>query len=311
MALTFRPARDEDQPGVRALFARSFGPRDEAEWRWRYRHPQSCAIVAIEDGAVVGHMGGLPFTLQHDGERWAGVQHVDLMACAEAARRHRLLGRDVLVEFSRQLAPGRFELSLSFPARGVIRRHLRHIGYDEIAQLGWHSRALDGPLTPTAPGLALEPLERFGPWADALWARWAPGRTASVRDEATLNARFIDTPTPRYRAWRLRDRWTGADRGWAVHREQEGDWELIELVTLDPWRAPLLAALERAARAAGARRLRLRTLPDSELGRGLLALEYRYEQDQLSPVLQRYSPYLQLPDPARCWTLLTGDSDQV
>jgi hypothetical protein len=323
MNFELRRATADDLPGIAALFQHCFGlERSNTHWRWLYEEPPrrpsnrlALVITRSDDHSIQGHIGGIPLGFIARGEHYSAIQQVDLMVARAASRVDPTLAARLLAGVGEVLAPGAFELSLSFPRRGIIRRHHVALGMLEIARLGWHSIDLVQRRRATRPqrrfGTELLPITSFAGWADELWASWAPGVSAAiVRQARDLEWRYLQCPHTNYLCLQLRDRLVGIARGWAIVGRTTTSWEVVDMLAPSPWLETLLAHLERAAHADGAQRLRLRSLPDSPLAQRLLAADYRYERDLLTPMVQRYSPYVPL-DAVRATYLLAGDSDQA
>jgi hypothetical protein len=108
-------------------------------------------------------------------------------------------------------------------------------------------------------GLAVETVERFGPWADALWEQCHPEYAmAALRDASTLNVLF-PPGNPRFRRLRISE--NGDTIGWAVlgERDQKAHPQTGDLrvgVIVDVWgrqadAEPIVAAAAETLAASG------------------------------------------------------------
>lgn len=158
-------------------------------------------------------------------------------------------------------------------------------------------------------------VERFGPQADALWARLEPSLALATRRDATyLNWRYSDCPTVDYDAFALVERDGSWRAAWVVRRDWTGPpiLALCELLVAHddpPALARLLAHVVAHARASGQQRVEMWINPSSPLFAGTLAHGFLAQDSLVHLCLKRYEPDL---DPAWCrenWFYTIGDSD--
>ena len=224
--------RMEKSPADYARFARCFdrngSPRADDLVAWQFGdgftdETQADLAVRVSDGEVAAIYATFPVPVTLGGERVLGAQSLDTMTDAEHRGQglFKALARSV---YARCTAEG-VRLVYGFPNGNSAHGFFNSLGWTEIAPVPfvvvamrsrylaarvprvgrWLAALPDIPLRrrrAVAPEHAarMQPLERFGPEADALWAvvRRDIG-VGVVRDADYLNWRFVRKPGEAYR----------------------------------------------------------------------------------------------------------------
>ncbi|MEP7131746.1 MAG: GNAT family N-acetyltransferase [Acidobacteriota bacterium] len=262
MTFAIREATAADAPGIRQLFARTFGAElSDAEWSWKFEQDPDgwYAIVAEEAGEIVANYAGWGMRFSLEG------QETLLYSVGDVAtdRRARGLGKDVY----RAMAGAFYEtvgargvpFCFGFPnARALAISH-RLIGSRTLFPV----REVRLPvISLPPPPAAAQSGEFVGEAFDALWASSRGSiRSGAWRDRARANWRFHARPSRYYRMV-----WVDGPRGmtsWATlsvtgERALVADWLAVEGGAALP---ELLAAAASEASKLGARELVLWETP--------------------------------------------------
>ncbi len=196
--LVVRPTTPADLPALGALYAEGFGrPLSAAEWEWKYHHlpGEARSLVAVDDGAVLAHVGAYALPA-----RWSGGEGL-VWELADFVGRPRGLrpplvraGLTLLADLPRA---GDLPWIFGFPSARHLALGERVFGYRWLPPIvPW-----EGPL-PGGRGGPVEACEVAGDWAEAAWEACA---THGVRRSvAFLNWRYWARPERYYRLYRLR-----------------------------------------------------------------------------------------------------------
>jgi hypothetical protein len=200
-----RATRDEDLPGLSALFEARFGhPLGVADWVWKYRQLPGTgrSMVAVDKGgAIVAHAGALCLPARWSGDGGQGEGGIwQLVDFAGAPRGSGL--RPALVSLGRQLladipAAGEAPWIYGFPSERHFKLGERVFGYSPLTTLA----PLCGEIPDVAGSGAIESGDSAGDWAAAAWERC--GVLGVRRTAAFLNWRYWARPNRYYRFYRL------------------------------------------------------------------------------------------------------------
>ncbi|HET9794116.1 MAG TPA: GNAT family N-acetyltransferase [Thermoanaerobaculia bacterium] len=265
MSFTVRVATEEDSPGIRELFGRTFGRAMTAEeWRWKYpENPDGwIATVAELDGRIVGHYGGWPLRAVIGGRESTIVSVGDV--ATEPSIRH-LGGRR---NAFRSMADALFDVLKSrgvpfvfgFPNARALAAGARLLGYRAEFPVRTIEYELEGGLTGS--GIGSEWVEAS---YDALWDRCRAALPAGLlRDRRRINWRYHARPDRWYRFVTVEG--TGGDAACGVLSVLAEEALVVEAAVADASGAlRLFEALSAEAAALGARRLVFWETPDGPL----------------------------------------------
>lgn len=256
MSIRIREATAADAPGVRRLFARTFGVElTEEEWRWKFADDPDgwFGIVAEQDGEVVGNYAGWGMRFRLDGEERLLFSVGDVATDKTARGLGRGVYRDMASAFYEAVGARGVPFCFGFPNERALAISHRLVGSRTLYPVREVAVPLD--VFPSAPEDVFFG-DSAGPELDALWqtAREAIG-TGPIRDRLRINWRFHARPTRYYRMV-----WTGspAMRGWAA-LSVVGERALVaDFLAAGDWARELPGLF--AGAAAEARRLGARHL---------------------------------------------------
>ena len=214
MSTLIREATAEDSPGIRRLFARTFGVElSEEEWRWKFANDPdgSFGMVAERDGEVVGNYAGWGIRLRLGGGE-SLVYSVGDVATDPASRGlGRAVYREMASAFYGAVGARGVPFCLGFPNERALAISHRLVGSRTLFPVREVAVPLDAFASPPEDAAAGDAV---GVEFDALWSAARDAiRYGVVRDRLRVNWRFHARPTRYYRMV-----WTGAPvlRGWAV-----------------------------------------------------------------------------------------------
>jgi hypothetical protein len=201
-----RPAVPEDIPGLAALFQTVFhAPAPPPFWQWKYHSPavKALAIVAEEEGRIVGHYGGLLLPYRLGRRQYLALQATDLMT--HPSVRHRVGRHSVLLncaglffDLARQAGA---DFAYGFPGRSSRLLGEKYLDYRPLQALEVEALAVEpGPLR-----LPAEPFSVLEGESEVLLARHAERqRTGVLRAPAYLRWRYAEHPSVTYHQARHR-----------------------------------------------------------------------------------------------------------
>lgn len=242
---TIRSFRPGDEAALLDLHVRSFeghSARTPEQWRWKFAENPlrrtDIELACAADGEIVAAYCGVTHRALLRGEEClAGVQ-VDV----SVARRLRRTpsGVEILAAIGRRYydrhGGGATRIAWGFPEPALHRIGLRHIDFEVLRDVNFVVRETGAALWPPPASIVVERVRRFGPAADALWAR-VRGRFGAVliRDARYLDWRYADQPGLEHVLLLARSADGGEPRGLAVARE--GGWT-GELLSVLDWLVP-------------------------------------------------------------------------
>jgi GNAT superfamily N-acetyltransferase len=202
-ALVIRDATEADRDAVVALLEAAHGwqVRDAAAWDWLYRERLGRYVVADAGDRLAAQYALLPLRVQHRGAV------IDASLSLDTATHPDFAGRGLMTQLG-ELAYNRAggNLVIGFPnpkSSGVLYHRL---GWSELTPFPLLVKPLSGLLRAVTPlpwlprrrrsiPSGVKSFDRFGPWADDIWALNAGMLgTAVVHDSQYLNWRFVDSP---------------------------------------------------------------------------------------------------------------------
>ncbi len=264
--ITIREAVEDDAPGIRRLFARTFGTElSEAEWRWKFADDPDgwFGIVAESGGEIVGNYAGwgMRFRLGGEPQRIFSVGDVATDPGARGLGRgaYRAMAEAFYDAVGRRGVPFCF----GFPNPRALAISHRLVGSSTLFPIreivlpcaGATSGAAEFRAGKIRAGEIRSGEILSGDFVsesfDPLWAAaGAAIRDGAVRDRRRANWRFHARPSRYYRmVWREE---AGIARSWAA-LSITGEKALVADFLAETWDGEELAALVRASAAEAAR----------------------------------------------------------
>ncbi len=257
---------------MRGLFADVFGHAMSVEhWQWKYGQGRGIGMGLMRDGRMLAHYGGVSRRVAFFNQPMLACQVCDVMVERSANRalvRKGPLYRVAAGFLEAEVGSGRrHPVAFGFPndrAHAVAERLGLYERIDELVQVSWPAAPLAA--SPGARRLTWQPIGQAGVGfgraqrrcIDALWARMAPGFTASilgVRDAQWLSHRFLMHPKLRYELLLVRGGWLRRPIGVLVLRRHADHLHLLDLVAPVESFAALIGVARRLAADGGLPRL--------------------------------------------------------
>jgi hypothetical protein len=333
---TIRPYQAGDETAILALFNEVFGeddpefrPRTLEQWRWLYeRNPAGRHVMlAVEPGGrVVAQYACLPVRAKVGDEVVIAIQGVDSMVHADYRRGLRREGAFLQTARAYFVTMGRWPpcgFGYGFPNRRAFPVGVRLIGYVPVVKpvptlyRNFFESGDDDEVGRAHAGAAdVVEVERFGPEMDELWARLAPRfPMAIVRDHAYLAWRYDGCPWIPHRKFLVREKGSGALRGFFVTRsrfQRQPIHALVDYLGAPEDEAGVALALRtatRLAREGGEGRVEA-WLPERHPSfRHALAAGFRTEPCQYVLCVMNYREQPDVDWMRDRWYYTIGDSD--
>lgn len=199
-AVTIREATSDDAPGIRRLFARTFGTELSAEeWRWKFQDDPDgwYGVVAERAGEIVGNYAGWGMRFRLDGNDALLYSVGDVATDPGVRGLGRGVYRSMAAAFYETIGERGVPFCFGFPnARALAISH-RLVGSRTLFPV----REIHAPLDtfPPPPSDAYA-CDSVGEEFDALWEKAKKAiPTGAVRDRRRVNWRFHARPTRYYR----------------------------------------------------------------------------------------------------------------
>lgn len=334
-SITIRLYRPGDEAGILALFNEVFAeddpgfrPRTMAEWRWEFLDNPAGNQITLgvdADGRIVAQYAFLPAMAHLDGAIVRCGQGIDSIVHRDYRSGLKREGAFLKVarhHFAHYGVPERSAYDYGFPNRKALRVGVHQLGYDKIASpvvalaRNLFAHPDDAPVGAGAErSCAVVRVERFGPEADALWARLEPAlRMATRRTSEYLNWRYADCPVARYDAFALVEPGGGWRAAWIVRRDWTGPpiLALYELLVAQEDRPALARVLEHAvahARRGGQGRVEMWIPPWSPLFAAAREQGFAAEDSLFHLCIKRHWPGLEAQWCRERWFYTIGDAD--
>lgn len=334
--LVIRPYRDGDAPRILALFNEVFAEGDPnfhertlAEWEWEFVHnPAGEQIVVAEEpdtGRIVAQYACLPAWAHLCGRRvWIG-QGIDSVVHKDYRRGLKREGaflRTAKYYFDHIGIPEKNAWGYGFPNSKAFGIGVKLLKYVPIAApvptlfRNLFQCANDDEVgTRASSELRVVEVARFGPEADAFWARLEPLHPMAIRrDAAYLNWRHVDNPLTKSVALELVDA-TGALRGLCVLRP---DWTGPPILALSEWlveptddaaTSTLLRHVTQWARSHGQQRIEVWVPPSHPQFEAIQREGFCVESSPFNLCIKMYLPELTEDWVRSHWYWTIGDSD--
>lgn len=260
--VTVRLYQEGDEYGIVKLFKEVFGREMTLdEWRWKYKnHRNNTVYAAVAEDAlygIVGHYGGVPLRMLHNGMEIKGLSICDVMI--SKGFRGLKTFRAITHKMEDILYDARFSMVYGFPNENTLLRPGEKLGLFERVE-DVYSLTKQTMFNNNIKRLLYRifPLEFEDKRIDILWNEAKRGLPlAVIRDRDYLTWRYKKNPLFSYELWGLRKRWDNNLLGLAVIKRESDRMLLMDLVFMDNYLIPLIQKLENLAFTAGARTLSL------------------------------------------------------
>ena len=281
--IEIRKYHPEDAPILNEMVTRIYGfTQDVRIWKWKYEDnplKKNYSYVAVANGRIIAHIGGLVSELQIGGEKFVGSQLSDLMADPE----HRVKGAFTmafLTQTQTVVEDGHCPFGFANPnsAAATVKTGMNMLGpmvprldrvvdFEPVIRRKVKTMLVSRPLgflvnsaakllyTTRAPRLAdtqsIEEIESFDERFDELWERvGADFPRTLARSSAYLEWRYRKHPTQDYKVFAFADK--GDLKGFIVLRAKKDEditrGLVIDLVTdlrqPEVWEALLIKGME-------------------------------------------------------------------
>ena len=217
-ALAIREASEADAPGIRRLFARTFGvEQTEQEWLWKYaRNPDGWyGIVAEQDGEIVGNYAGWGMRFLVDGEETVLYSVGDVATDPRARGLGRAAYRAMSGAFYETMDARGVPFCFGFPNARALEISNRLVGTRTFFAVREVRLPVAAFPAPRSPANAILAADAASAGFDLLWAAARTGIShGAVRDRLRANWRFHARPTRYYRMLSIEG--AGGARSWAA-----------------------------------------------------------------------------------------------
>jgi|GEM_PF-834338 len=284
-SMEIRELREGDEYGIRALFELVFEKElHEEEWLWKYRFSPwgSASTVALKDGLIIAHYGGVRVEFCQGQKTYMAYQICDVMTHPKyramfLARKGAMVKAAKLFESTKPM-----DFAFGFPNVRHARLSALELGGEGYRPTIMFYKTISEPKVKKSLLLAVE----HG-WdnikeqeIDVLWNE--------IRDDYSLTInktsryifwRYRDCPTRRYELLTFRSRLTGRLKAYAVVAVRADEMFLFDFFRENSFSAEaFFSEFEAVACKRNAKRLRLWINPSEALCGLLLSIGYIQQQ---------------------------------
>jgi Acetyltransferase (GNAT) domain len=283
--MEIRVLKEGEESSIRELFKLAFGLQFyEDEWDWKYRLAPwgSASTVAIHDGMIIAHYGGLRLLFREGRTEYMAYQICDVMTHPDyramfLARRGAMVRAAELYESSIPM-----DFAFGFPSE----RHARLATIQLGVERNRHVKMLVKPLSEIQ--RKKNPLLKVKHgWAnikaqeiDRLWNKIKYDFSLTIDKTSDYNFwRYRDRPRRSYDVLTFRNRLTNSLKGWAVISIAEKDLHVLDFFTAtNDDLENFFGEIERIAKMRDAQRVKLWVNPSEEIFPLFKSLDYIEEQ---------------------------------
>jgi hypothetical protein len=283
--MEIRLYREGDEQGIRELFRVVFEKEfPKEEWQWKYRSAPwgASSAVAVEEGQIIGHYGGMLFHFCGGDRTYIGSEICDVMthpavrsrslvrlgAMAKAAL---YFGDTVPMDFAFGF-PSERHARLGTSQLGIAQHRLVRVLSKNVLQdagkgTGWFYSVHEGWSAITAREI------------DSLWDEIKKDYRLTIDKTSTyLFWRFRDCPTRTYEVFSFRSRFTRKIQAFAVVISRNSDMEVLDFFYRSSFGLRrLFSVLEQIACSRGAGIVKLFVNPGEQSFRLFGEMGYRDE----------------------------------
>ena len=283
--MEIRPLKEGEESSIRDLFALAFGIQlYEDEWRWKYRLAPwgSASMVAIQDGIIIAHYGGVRLPFRGGRTEHMAYEICDVMTHPEyramfLARRGAMVRAAELYESSIPM-----DFAFGFPSERHARLATIQLGVERnrfvsvlVKSVG-EMRRKRTPLIKVAQGWNSVKAQEI----DRMWNKIKQDYSLTIdKTSDYIFWRYRDRPRRNYEVITFRTGLTNSLKGWAVINIVEKYLNVLDFFTstLADFES-LFVEIERIAKVREAERVRLWVHPDEGIRSVFKALGYIEEQ---------------------------------
>lgn len=283
--MEIRAMKEGEEDSIRELFALAFGIQlHEDEWDWKYRRSPwgGASTVAVQDGKIIAHYGGVRLPFCNRRTDYMAYQICDVMTHPDyramfLARRGAMVRAAELYESSVPM-----DFAFGFPSERHARLATIQLGVERnrhvimlVKSVSEMSRR-KSPLIKTAQGWDSIKTQEI----DRLWNTIKYDYSLTIDKTCDyIFWRYRDRPRRSYDVFTFRHRLTNRLRGWAVISVAEKDLNVLDFFTvINADLEHLFVEIERIAKMHDAERVTLWVNPSEEIYTILKALGYIEEQ---------------------------------
>ena len=251
-----RPFIEDDIEGMLCLFREVFGWQMTKDvWFWKYKRPYTSiipAIVAISQGTVIGHYGGMPQRILINGRETLGIIVCDVMVHPRFRGFKRgpffMLMKKFFETFVGKDGP--FYLAYGFPNPRHARLGELLGGYETIGVVHrFKKRVKSYKYSPLHFFYKLEvDLSFLDKRINNFWQKYKERiKIGIIRDRAYFLWRYGKCPSNKYILLCLRRRWENSFLAIGVAKRQEKSLILLEFMALPGFRKAFFQSIENFA----------------------------------------------------------------
>ncbi len=270
--MEIRALREGEESSIRALFALAFGIQlYEDEWTWKYRLSPwgSASTVAIQDGTIIAHYGGVRMPFREGNTEYMAYQICDVMTHPDyramfLARRGAMVRAAELYESSIPM-----DFAFGFPSERHARLATIQLGVERnrsvcvLVKSVAEMRKKRTPLIKVAQGWNSIKAQEI----DRLWNKIKQDYSLTIdKTSDYIFWRYRDRPRRSYDVLTFRTRLTNSLKGWAVISLIEKDLHVLDFFAYSNAELEsLFVEIERIAKVRDAERVRLWVNPNEAI----------------------------------------------
>jgi len=283
--MEIRALREGEESSIRDLFVLAFGIQlYEDEWAWKYRLAPwgSASTVAVQDGTIIAHYGGVRMPFREGRTEYMAYQICDVMTHPDyramfLARRGAMVRAAELYESSIPM-----DFAFGFPSERHARLATIQLGVERnrsvcvlVKSVG-EMRRKRTPLIKVAQGWNSIKAQEI----DRLWNKIKHDYSLTIdKTSDYVFWRYRDRPRRSYDVLTFRSRLTNKLKGWAVISLIEKDLHVLDFFAATGADLEnLFSEMERIAEVREAERVRLWVNPSEAIYPMFKAMGYIEEQ---------------------------------
>jgi len=287
--MEIREIKSSDEKGIRVLFHLCFGKELESSyWEWKYRKSflGSSAVVAIDNGEIIAHYGGIKMRFYFSGKSFIAYQPCDVMT--HPKYRARIFSkRGAMVRAGEYFYKiNQMDFAFGFPSERHAILGKKQLGYTEYGYVQVLSkRVLDSylwnPSLKTDIGWDSVHEEEL----DFLWDEVKDNFGLSIEKKSLyIFWRYRDNPSKKYFPLIVRNRFNGKLIAFSALSFKEDELFILDfLFSRDLNICTLMKHIERFAKKNGMKKITLWASPSDPTFKYLM--DYGFTQDKGIPYI--------------------------